>query len=858
MTKIYNKLGQVYNAPKHKAIATKSKGINNTGAIIDKIVQQFKDQSRKDIDKWRAATLIAADKEKPRRDLFYNLIDDLQTDGHLESQITLRKSSVLNTEFQIVNDKGDIDEEKTKFIRKKWFYDILDILAETPIFGHSLIEIESMESAKIKTALIPRGNVVPKKRVVIPDLSKADEIYNYEADLEQWLIEFGKVDDLGLINKIVPNLIWKRNMMQSWAEFCEKFGIPLVTATSQRYDDDTLDKVEEMLEQLGEASYAVFPEGTMLEIKEANTTDGSNAFDKKIERNNTEISKAITGSTMISDSGSSRSQAEVHERNLDEKIAPTDRRNIAFLINEQLLPLLAIHGYPFNEGDTFTFDTTQTLSLKEHWDIAKELLRTHEIPDEWISKTFSIPIIGKKKVENKMPNNITNIKALGLTLPNYTAGTCPNCGGTTEQFTAVANNTEIQRLEEQLWEELYNSNETLPIESKLVVEEATLLIKGLREGWGKRAIEVAYTEPDVLAMSLMELNVYEFAMSKTEARMAIGRDMIFNKEKMKINTFNEFKKLVQKQTNNFNTNWLQTEYNLAIATGQTSATYFRALSEKDHIPYMIYITAGDSNVRSTHQLLDGKVFKINEASKVWPPNDYGCRCMMEQYPHTPDKSIITTGDKGQDLLGETYSKSSFRINRPVSKRIFTDEQYYAPIDAMRRKLNDLDFTHFGFDPYSKIRNNYKNIKFDKTINKNNVKELFLNDIIDNDNLMNFTDYSGSKLVMKEKTFKVHTKPNSVYWEQERHFMFPHIQTVLKQPDEVWMHLRSIFNKIDDNGNIKEFEDHQKRYIKFYKDFAFIVDVSITDKGQIIKTWNKMNLTLEKDRRKGVLIKKEKF
>jgi hypothetical protein len=65
--------------------------------------------------------------------------------------------------------------------------------------------------------------------------------------------------------------------------------------------------------------------------------------------------------------------------------------------------------------------------------------------------------------------------------------------------------------------------------------EGLRLLSGLREGWGERAISVAYNEPDLLALSLMEFNLFEFSASKTEARLASMHELIINKEKLNIN-----------------------------------------------------------------------------------------------------------------------------------------------------------------------------------------------------------------------------------------------------------------------------------------------------------------------------------
>ncbi len=837
---IYDKFGNPIKT-NHRAVRSKTA---NTDSIIAKIVNMFKDRSRKDIDKWRNAISMAEHPKKPRRDFLYQLYNDLMTDGHLQNQISLRKSVVLNTTFQIISkSSGEINEELTDLFNSKWFYDLLEILSETPLYGHSLIEFTSFEDSNIEFSLVPRTNVVPEMQYVIPDLSRPDDVIPYnEPQHEAWIIEFGK-KDLGILNNIVPNLIWKRNIMQSWAEFCEKFGLPMVTATSQKFDDGTLDTIEAMLEQLGEAAYAVFPQGTEIEFKEANSHDIYQVFDAKIERNNGEVSKAITGSTMLTDNGSSRSQSEVHERNLEERIAPADRRNIAFFVNHEVFNILRLHGYNIADDSEFVFDTTQTLDLDKHWEITKDLLNVFEIDENWIAKTFNVPITGKKLTA--LPPQEPNAKHddsfffENLTLPNYTNAHCAVCGGTLDdwQFSAELKNDKIKQLENQLWEALYNSNETLPIESKLIVEEATQLVKGLYSGWGDRVIEVSYTEPDTVALALMEQNAIEFAMSKTEARRIVGENLFKDKEKLKLNSFSEFKKIASQKTKNFNANWLRTEYNLAVATGQTSAAYFRAVSEKQHIQYVKYLTVGDSNVRNSHQLLDGKIFKINEASKVWPPNDYGCRCTMEQYPHEPNKTDLMLGNEGVKILGNKYKASDFAINRATEKVIYTPGQFYAKIDSLKKRINNITFKDFGLKSYNDIKASKKEFKYDMSINKDNVNELFIKS--KDGNFMEFSDYMNRKLALPYNVFTEHIKGK--YWNKEeyRPQMFPGIEKVLNTPDEVWLNTYR--------------QKPQLCFIKFYNNIAFIIDAQLTSDGYKITTWHKLK-DKDKNVRKGIKIK----
>ena len=160
-----------------------------------------------------------------------------------------------------------------------------------------------------------------------------------------------------------------------------------------------------MLAALGEAAQAVLPEGTTIDIKPFSGGDSYKVYDQQIARINDEISKPIVGGTMISDDGSSRSQSEVHERNLDAKLGETDRRIVQFVVNSQLLPMMQFWGWDINpDTDKFLFDTSFEVSLKEHWDIVHAaMIQGYEVDQEWVSKTFNIPIVGRREPIQQQP-----------------------------------------------------------------------------------------------------------------------------------------------------------------------------------------------------------------------------------------------------------------------------------------------------------------------------------------------------------------------------------------------------------------------------------------------------------------------
>ncbi|CAL2079069.1 Phage head morphogenesis domain protein [Tenacibaculum dicentrarchi] len=809
---------------KKASILAKAETPNNSekrNPGIIKIAQGFKDTSRKDIQKWRQALQLMQHPEEPKFNAYYDLISDLLTDGHLQSQIQMRKMSTLNSNFQVINRKTkDINEDLSFTLQQQWFYEFLEHAIDHIIFGTTLIEFSEFQNEKIKHTIIPRRNVVTTQKKIFPDLQKPQFIDYANPMFENWLIQIGKNGELGILNNIIPNLIWLRNVMQAWAEFCEKFGLPLITATTNTTDTNTINKVHAMLLQLGEASVGTFPTGTEIKFQEANRTDAYNTYLQFIKTNMDMVSKQLVGSTMLSDQGSNRSQTEVHERTLDKKIAQADKRLISFIINDQLFPLLEAQGYKISPEDMFEFKPAEeVLNLKDLWSITDGLLKSgYEIPLDWLSKSFNIPIDSKKKSITITPNK----PIIALSEQRYPTSCCPS----TIVAVSGAMGRLLTKLNSQLIKEIYNKSDTSGIAGKMIVLEALELFKGLKS---KFSSTTQYTGPDLLMLQMMEYNLFEFTASKTEARLSAMTNLLIDKENKKLREYSDFKALCEKETKEFNSNWLQTEYNLSVAVGQNSASYIRMMAEKDTVTsYVQYQTIGDGSVRNSHKVLDGRIFNLSdkEAMDLVAPNGYGCRCELVQYiGDTQGK--VTTGKYAKELLVEQdpkYRNSQFEVNRADLKQVFTKKQFYTDIKGLPEKLNKMTFDKYGAKSYGTFKNSLNNIKIDTTITGDNVKELF--DKIKGTDLMGLEDYLGRKMILKEKVFKAHTKGKYLKSNENRHQLFPHIKDIIKNPDEVW------YNNPDRLEN-----QFQSRYVKFYKDKIIAVDCKLDkEQGLEIKTW----------------------
>ena len=184
--------------------------------------------------------------------------------------------------------------------------------------------------------------------------------------------------------------------------------MPMISATTNNNNTAHIDLVEKQLLALAEASVGVFPEGTTVKFDEANRTDAYNVYSKFIEQNSNEISGVLVGANTLGSNDANRSNTEVHERSLDFKISQSDRRNIGFNVNDELLPLLKIQGYSYiSDDDIFEWiESKEEIDLTKFWEIVKGIMEEFDVDEEWVSKTFNVPITGKKQTISSNQNPV--------------------------------------------------------------------------------------------------------------------------------------------------------------------------------------------------------------------------------------------------------------------------------------------------------------------------------------------------------------------------------------------------------------------------------------------------------------------
>lgn len=378
-----------------------AKDIGTKQSLIVDIKQLSQHLSKNEIKDWRHANQIALNIENPKRLQLYKIYYDAMLDLHLYGAIRNRKMKTLGRAFKISNDSGIENEEATKLLRSRWFKRVMILTLDSIFYGHSLIQFgDIIRDGKLKfkeIKLVPREHVIPEYHVIVKEMmDEPKDGLDYEKPpFSDWCIPVGEPSDLGLLLPLSKETISKKYALQFWDQFAEIFGMPIrIGKTSSRNKKD-VDKMETMLEEMGGASWGLFPEGSSIEVVESTKGDSFNVYDKRIDRANTEMSKGVNGQTMTMDNGSSQSQATVHE-SVSEDIADDDADLIIETVNDYLIPFLIKHGFPLKETDIMEWDDTYTYTPTEMKEIEEMILEHFDVNPQYFTDKYGIDIIGKK------------------------------------------------------------------------------------------------------------------------------------------------------------------------------------------------------------------------------------------------------------------------------------------------------------------------------------------------------------------------------------------------------------------------------------------------------------------------------
>lgn len=405
-----------------------------------------------------------------------------------------------------------------------------------------------------------------------------------------------------------------------------------------------------MLGSMGAAGWALFPEGTEIEIKESTRGDAYNVFDKRIERANSELSKGILTETMTTENGSSLSQSEVHLEVL-KNLVSKDADKLRDVVNFQLIPKMIKHGFPLSG---YRFDWYEGIDFTPEQQIAYEklLLDRFEIDPKYFIDKYNVPIIGKgkshryrfretgrrkKRTVSKEKGNRSSVFRLspsdyeglhrraGMV---YYGGEMPLSAPDGEDGGNVdTSGVEASFLFLMRW--LYRQPEFTP--EMLAGEEVKRFIRSHADILDKAVDYTLHKRPmDEISVRRLKESNYVFSGFKTFHELNEAFPSLLDADGNR-KPFEHFLNDVQKVNETYNRWYLKAEYNFAMASAAMAARWEQWWNNEDRGRYLLqYRTVGDKRVREAHRALHNVTLPITSGfwDEYFPPNGWNCRCTV--------------------------------------------------------------------------------------------------------------------------------------------------------------------------------------------------------------------------------------
>jgi len=340
-----------------------------------------------DIQKWRDAHITAESRYFPNRTWLYDLYDDILLDGHLSGVIAKRIDTVLNKE--IFFEKGNKRvPEVDKLVNSIQFRNVCRWILETQLWGISGIEFEP--GPEFMPRMIPRKHIKPKWQIISYEQTGSEGISYVDAAN---LFIIGEPEDLGLLLKAAPYVIYKRNGFADWGQFIEIFGQPIRIMYYDAYDPQARIELKRTLDESGGSMALMIPKGVEFDIKDGKQSNGNGELQEKFKDSlNQEMSIIVLSNTETTTNGKTGSQAKskVHKDQQDE-ISKSDLFYLtAYLNSPQFLQILASYGYPV-EGGKFSHSLEISIEyLEKRMSIDIQMPEDLPISDDYWYSTYGI------------------------------------------------------------------------------------------------------------------------------------------------------------------------------------------------------------------------------------------------------------------------------------------------------------------------------------------------------------------------------------------------------------------------------------------------------------------------------------
>lgn len=339
------------------------------------------------------------------------LFEDIEEkDPHLFSQLQTRKNAVTGLDFEIIP-FGDEprDKEIADFIAEQLESiesfeevetDLLDAIGKgfavsEILWGYegarvTVREIKSRhqkrffwdafdDSFRVRTPEAPEGILLPENKFII---------HKYKA-------RSGHPSRAGILRVVAWMYLFKNYDIKDWVSFAEVYGLPLRLGKYQpgASEADKLALMQALI-QIGADAAGIIPDGTTIDFITTEKSGSIDLFERFARYCDEQISKAVLGQTLTSDSGGgSYAQSKTHN-DVRHDLTVADCKALASTLRRDLIRPLCL----FNFGESkriprLRFDCEESEDLMQTANILDLLIGKIglRVPVSYLYKKFSIP-----------------------------------------------------------------------------------------------------------------------------------------------------------------------------------------------------------------------------------------------------------------------------------------------------------------------------------------------------------------------------------------------------------------------------------------------------------------------------------
>lgn len=342
-----------------------------------------------DIAKYMSSYMSASAIDMYNRSRLYDIYSSVLMDLHLTGVMNKRLAAVrrMNVEFRR---NAVPDETVNKEIRAPWFRKLVGDILLAKFWGFTLIQFYKNEQGEITYDLIDRKHFDPIQRKILRYETDSDGIPIEEFSDTVLVCEDSR--DLGLLAKITPIVLYKRNNLGDWAEFCQIFGMPIREYTYDAGDENARRRLLEDARRQGGNAVYIHPKDSALNLIEAGSKTGTvDLYERFTNMCNTEISIAVLGNTLTTDAKSTGTQAlgTVHQKE-EELLKDEDRDYVLDVLNYNMQEVFMNLGLR-TAGGHFEYIEHRKVDKTAQIAIVDKLHRLGlPISDDYLYETFEI------------------------------------------------------------------------------------------------------------------------------------------------------------------------------------------------------------------------------------------------------------------------------------------------------------------------------------------------------------------------------------------------------------------------------------------------------------------------------------